>query len=212
MHELYHYSTGVFECHRADRASKQFTRQHTLKVIPDDAVEAVVDNSNDKGPRLIKRNLLKNIKWQRITDKKEIERLLLQRNKRHLQQMTKEGSPPSRAYFQDVLNNYGNTETAEKILEGEITDELDQFPRVLREWLLPMKRTPHETKVKDSIGGNIDTKTFQEAFHSVQEGTSSSPSDLHYTIWKSIASSDSLSAVMAKMMSMPFRIGIAKFR
>ena len=213
MHELYHYTMGVFECHRADtKWSKQFGRQHTLKVIPDDAVEATVDNSNDAGPLLIRRNLLKRTKWQRITDKKEIERLLLQRNKRHLQQMTKEGSPPSRAFFQDVLNNYGNSETAEKILEGEITDELDEFPQVLREWLLLMKRTTHERSVKDSIDGKIDMETFQEAFHSVREDTSSSPSGLHYTIRKSIAYSDTLSTTMSKMMSMPFRFGIPNHR
>jgi len=126
--------------------------------------------------------------------------------------MTKEGSSPSRQYFQDLLNNYGNSEIAEKTLEGEITTELDAFPQVIRQWLLLMKRTDFEQTVKDTIDGTVETESFQHAFHKAREDTSSSPSGLHFTIWKSIATNDELSTIMAKMMGIPFRFGIRNVR
>ena len=89
-----------------------------------------------------------------------------------------------------------------------MTDKLDAFPEVLRKWLLLMKRTEFEDTVKDSIDGTVETEDFKQSFHNARENVSSSPSGLHYTIWKSIATNDELSAIMAKMMGMPFRFGI----
>ena len=45
------------------------------------------------------------IEWMRVTDKDELEKHLNQRNKRHLQQMAMEDSPPSQDYFQPLLEN-----------------------------------------------------------------------------------------------------------
>ena len=114
--------------------------------------------------------------WVRPTKKEAIKKYLSEPNKCHLQQMTKEGSPPSRQYFQDLLNNYGNSEVAENILEGEITTELDAFPEVLRKWLLLMRRTESNHTVKDSIDSIVETEDFQQSFHDAKENTSSSPS------------------------------------
>ena len=66
--------------------------------------------------------------------------------------------------------------------------------------------------MKDSIDGTVETEDFQESFNNAREDTSSSPSGLHYTIWKSIATNDELSTIMAKMMSIPFRFGLKNLR
>jgi hypothetical protein len=50
------------------------------------------------------------------------------------------------------------------------------------------------------------------AFKAVSEKTSSSPSGLHYTIWKSLAVEDDFAGWMSLMMSMPFEFGFVNER
>ena len=71
-----------------------------------------------------------------------------------------------------------------------------------------MEGTSFEETVKDSIDGVVETKDFQQSFHNAREDTFSSPSGLHYTTWKSTATNDELSTIIAKMMSIPFRFGL----
>jgi len=40
--ELYHYTQGVFESHPADKRPRRFLADHTLKVIPADAMQVTV--------------------------------------------------------------------------------------------------------------------------------------------------------------------------
>ena len=47
-------------------------------------------------------NLEKPVEWIRITEKAEIERRLIERNKRHLQQIAMGNAPPSLEYFSDL--------------------------------------------------------------------------------------------------------------
>ena len=96
-HELFRYTLGVFECYRPTAPNTHnYPRAHTLKVIEDDAVEAKVDDSDGSGPHLVEHYPEKRTTWVRTTEKEAIEKHLSKRNKRHLQQMTKEGSTPSR--------------------------------------------------------------------------------------------------------------------
>ena len=85
--------------------------------------------------------------------------------------MGKEESPSSRQYFQDLLNNYGNSEVAEKMPEGEVTSELNAFPEVLCRWLILIKRTDFEKRVKDSIDSVVETEDFQQSLHKAREYT-----------------------------------------
>ena len=134
----------------------------------------------------------------------------MQRNKRHLQQFSMEGTPPSQESFRRLLDKYGNSPLADKILDDEVTDELDQFPHVIRTWLRQFRRTKHEGCAP--IDGFIYRQDFQEAFKSVQEKTSSSPSGIHYTFWKCIALDDEMSEYMAVMMRLPFVYGFVNDR
>ena len=63
-HELFRYTMGVFECYRPVTANN-YPRVHTLKVIEDDAIEAVVDDSNKLGPCLRSYDLEKPTTWIR---------------------------------------------------------------------------------------------------------------------------------------------------
>jgi hypothetical protein len=90
--EIYHYSKGVFESYAACSPSPslrpthpyKFYRHHHLKVPHDDIVEAEV---HDSGEHLILMTVyMPSQIWQTVTDTKEIEMLLLERNERHLQQ------------------------------------------------------------------------------------------------------------------------------
>ncbi|KAL7545378.1 hypothetical protein ACHAWF_008725 [Thalassiosira exigua] len=53
----------------------------------------------------------------------------------------------------------------------------------------------------------IHVDEFQAAFRSVNEKTSSSPSGIHYTFWKSMASDCSIASYLVIMMRMPFIYG-----
>ena len=93
-----------------------------------------------------------------------------------------EESPPSLAYFQDLLSEYGTSDLSTRLLEGMITTELDAFPSVVRKWILQFRRTEEEKRECEPIDGYVSTEDFQEAFRAAKEKTSSSPSGINYTL------------------------------
>ncbi|KAL7526403.1 hypothetical protein ACHAWF_008463 [Thalassiosira exigua] len=58
----------------------------------------------------------------------------------------------------------------------------------------------------------VHTDEFQEAFRSVSEKTSSSPSRIHYAFWKSMASDRSIASYLVIMMRLPFMYGFRNER
>ena len=103
LNELYHYTKGVFECHApTNHAECEYSSTHSLKVVADDAVEAAVTRNENQYIHMRNYDLERPIEWVRITEKEEIERRLIERNKRHLQQMAMEKTPPSLEYFSDL--------------------------------------------------------------------------------------------------------------
>ena len=62
------------------------------------------------------------------------------------------------------------------------------------------------------VTGAFTTEDFQDAFAAVPEKTTSSPSGLHYTLWKSLAKEDDLAEWLAIMMSLPFLYGFVNER
>ena len=118
---------------------------------------------------------------------------LLERNKRHLQHTAREDTPPTQQYFQKVLSDFGTSATASKILENEVTNDLDQFPRVVRVWLRQFTRTKEEQEKCVPVDGFIYPFELQQAFNAVKEKMSPSPSGIHYTFWKCMAMDDEIS-------------------
>ena len=62
------------------------------------------------------------------------------------------------------------------------------------------------------ITGGITTEEFKQAFRKAKENTSSSLSGLDYTVWKCIASDDTMAEVFAIMMSLPLNYGFVNNR
>ena len=58
----------------------------------------------------------------------------------------------------------------------------------------------------------ITPEDFSEAFEAVDEMTSSSPSGLHYTLWKALAENNDLCEMSAAMMTLPFKYGFTHER
>ena len=66
--------------------------------------------------------------------------------------------------------------------------------------------------VLPGICGAISVEEFQTAFKAVNERTSSSPSNLHYSIWKVVSQEDDLAESLGIMMSTPFMYGFVNTR
>ena len=142
---------------------------------------------------------MRSIEWRRITDKVKIETILLQQNKHHLQQMASEFSPLSMNYFNKVTDNFRASLLADKLLDGEITDELASFPPTVRAWLLKFKRSNKERKSRP-IDGFIFPDEFQQAFKVANEKMSSSPSGIHCTFWKRISTNSKMAHYCSVIM------------
>ena len=88
--QLYHYINGVFEAYPAD-GKGDFYPHHTLKVLPFDAVAVVIGQHVVSRHYFIADHLpIAPLMWNDVTSQEEIETLLLERNKRHLQQTARE--------------------------------------------------------------------------------------------------------------------------
>ena len=210
--ELYHFTKGVFETHQAHpRQPRQFIHHHTLKVINDDAMQVTMhpwtNRGCPKGYRMKNGLPIGPIEWKKISDKEEMEKLLMERNKRHLQQMAMENTPPSTKNTKEAIKFDGTDEKGDRILRNEVTTELDQFPRVIRTWFRQFTRSKEEQEKCTPIDGYIRRTDFQQAFKEVKERTSPSPSGIHYIFWKCIATDDDISDYMAVMMRLPFMHG-----
>mgnify|MGYP003325952949 CR=1 FL=1 len=155
--------------------------------------------------------MLKPLEWKRVTEKCEIEDHLLRRNKRHLQQTALEECPPTQCYFSDILERFGTGPKAVELLKGHVTSDVSRFPPTIRAWLKQFRRTEEESQAT-LIDGMIFEDEYQTAFKEVNEKSSSSPSGLHYTIWKSIAQDDELASYMVIMMHLPFMYGFKNLR
>lgn len=71
--ELYHYNNGVFEYHVPSYLKeREFIHHHTLKVIPDDAMELEVDDINEQGFRMTYGQYIRSIGWTHISEKRKL--------------------------------------------------------------------------------------------------------------------------------------------
>ena len=213
--EIYHYSKGVFEAHAAQTPSPslipdhpyQFYSHHHLKVPADDIRRAQVRKENDC--IIIEAIYQPQPLWRKVIDPAELEGLILERNSRHLQQASIEEGRVQNPLIQDIMSNHG-TDLLQEVLDGTIPipDATDEF---ITAWIHSIKQTEEE-KTLPPITGNITPQQFQDAFKAVSEQTSSSPSGLHYTIWKTIAEVPELAQWLSVMMSLPFEHGFVNDR
>ena len=166
-----------------------------IKVVPDDAVQAVVEEEERKY-RLVRCG--DRIQWEKVESTEAMEMNLLELNKRYLQQVTKENGIPMQEWFQRLIGKDGYSKEGGKILAGavnwdEVTDDLE-----VRAWLRAVFHTKEEGKLPQ-IKGTITTTEFKQDFQRAKENTSPSPSGMDYTIWKCIAKYDKLADMFSKL-------------
>eukprot|EP01082_Thalassiosira_pseudonana_P014896 g13554.t1 g13554 contig8:946492-947667(+) len=206
--EVYEFDNGIFRAHT--RIAEDLFATHAVsKILPADAtvVETAVGN---EGVRMLTPSLSSAPRWKKITKASEMEDWLLRRNKRHLQQMYLEESPPTHQSFTTITGHHGTSETVDAILEGDYNIDGTDLPLQMKQWLKTMQRTPKEKDL--TIQVEMTPKQFQEAFKAADEKTSSSPSGLHYTLWKAIAEKDDLCAYFSTMLNLPFMYGFVNDR
>ncbi|KAL7551610.1 hypothetical protein ACHAWF_018082 [Thalassiosira exigua] len=208
--EILHYDRGSFEAYPS-AGDGTFFRHHTLKVIPKDAecIEVTIDGATDRW-KITRRVPPPNVLWRDVTSQAEMENLILERNKRHLQQMAIEDGPSESEPLLSMRDNYGFNKMTKDILDGVFTTEHEVSP-ALAAWIKALCQTNKERAVPPVLGG-VSTDTWQRLFRSSNERTSSEPNGMNYTILKALAMSRYVSEIMAIMASLPFIYGFVNKR
>ena len=217
--EIYHYERGVFEAYSAytpqqglqPTLSTKFYKHHHLKVMHEDAVPAKVTIEND---HIHLNSIDSKCKiWKEISKPKEIERLILDRNERHLQQAKIEDGRIHDPIMQKLTEQHGTKDLLESLRKGDITIN-DATDEAIQAWINAVKQTSNSFKKTQlpKLTGVISPEDYQEAFKVVTEKTTSSPSGLHYSIWKTLAKEDDFAQWQSIMMSLPFMYGFVNNR
>jgi hypothetical protein len=203
--ELYEFDDGIFVAHQQidERVFEPFG---ICKVLPDDSIVVEVEQTEDaifvKEPSELNPP---EPTWQTVDKPDEMQEWLMRRNKRHLNQMHAEERPPTRKEFQSILAEHGTSETAMAILNGTLDPSTIGLDKDATNFIKSLARRTEEEGL--STPRQMSTKDFQESMKVTHEDTSSSASGLHYTLWKTIAEDNKLSAIHAIMISLPFMYG-----
>ncbi|KAL3777849.1 hypothetical protein ACHAWO_012168 [Cyclotella atomus] len=206
--ELYRYDNGVWEAYpRHNRYHDKYLTHHTLKVIPPDAVPVEVAKTREY-IEITSFIITNEPMWRDVTDSEEIKRLLLARNKRHLQQADIEGGTSSTPIMKLVRSEHGLSTFNDQILNGNLANTIETTPEVV-DWFEAIKRPP--TPVIETVVGIIDKESYQDMFKNATEKTSSG-GEIHYTLWKALAEQDDFAEFLCVMISLPFMYGFANPR
>jgi hypothetical protein len=135
--EIYRFQRGVFECYAAWTPSPslipshpwKFYSHHHLKVPHEDIVHAHV--ISEDGWYILDAVCHPMPIWRTVTDAEEIERLLLERNCRHLQQAVVEEGRTHDPIIQSIMGNHG-TDLLQDVKEGRIAVDDMQLMSLLR--------------------------------------------------------------------------------
>ena len=187
---------GVFEAYAAyspQAALKPthptvFYTHHHLKVLPPDAVRAEVELRDDNYHLTLV--YLPCELWRRVTNQKELERTILARNKRHLQQAVIEKSRLHDPIMQEIIKNSGTGDLVDDIIAGKITEE-EGVDEAIQAWISAVRQTSSKLVLPRTTGA-FSVADYQGAYKAVNENTTSSPTGLHYSIWKTVAAEDDL--------------------
>jgi hypothetical protein len=157
--EIYRYDKGVFECYSAWSPSVSlipthpwlFYKHHRLKVPHSDIVEAQV-TMTEQFIILTAIHKPSNL-WKTVSDAKEIEKLILERNKRHLQQASIEIGRTHDPLIGKLLHNQG-TDLIQEVLDGTLPlgDAADE---AVTAWVKCLIQTETEVKLPPITGRDI---------------------------------------------------------
>ena len=118
-----------------------------------------------------------------VSESEEMFALILERNYKHFGQAN--GTPFTEAPLKDWLGNYGETETGQAILAGELRPALDQgFPET--QTVLDLLQ-PFDPPAQP-ISSLVTSSDFKSFFAKWKENTSTSPSGKHLGHYKALLS------------------------
>ena len=207
---IYHWNGDVIESFRCNKEGIFSVRRSRDGGIPNDAVVAVVERIEHGKYRLIETIPIEAHMWKDVTTHSTVETLILERNKRHLQQTDMEGGVNRGPIMTDLRKEHGLSGATDSLLRGEYVTEHTVSPEMAA-WFNEVKQTDQEREC-EPIVGCMTKDDFQFAFKQITEKTSSSPSGLHYTIWKALAANDWCAEFLCIMISLPFMYGFANKR
>ena len=138
--ELYQYEKGSFKAYQPTTGGTgdTFKTHHTLKILPPDAVTVTARQYSDyiQITGVVDTPVHT---WKNITTPVEMERLLLDRNQRHLQQTTIEGGASNTYPMQQFRTSMGINHHTDDLLRGQFTVEYEVPPPVAA-WIKAVTR------------------------------------------------------------------------
>ena len=112
--------------------------------------------------------------------------------------------------MRELESEHGLSQAADDLLNGKYTTEHEVLEEMAA-WFSQVKKTDVERQSPPAVG--VMTKTaFQFSFKMAKEKTSSSPSTMHYTLWKAMSLSDYCSEFLCIMTSLIFIYGFVNKR
>ena len=135
----------------------------------------------------------------------------MRHNKRHLQQATIEAGKIQEPMMQKLMEEDGTNNLVQQVCSGklDLKTVTDKTIRVYLQAIQEIATRKHDIPM---VQGSVSKKEFQGGFKDVDKRTTFSPSDLHYTLWKAVASQDNIAGWMSIMMSLPFMYGFVNER
>jgi len=211
QNELYQYEQGNFKAYppTIEGTAHMFKTHHTLKVLPPDAILVQVKQHTNQ-TQIIGVTPNPTQTWRDITTPTEMERLLLERNKRHLQQTIIEGGTCNTYPMPLFRQKMGINDQTDDLLRGQFTAEYD-IPPPVTAWIKAVTQTDTEQALPEVVG-SLSKAEFQQMFKQKKESVSSDPHGINYTVWKAMAKSDYLSSFLCTLVSLPFIYGYANTR
>ena len=110
----------------------------------------------------------------------------------------------------EIQANHGLNSRVGDLLAGRFETE-HEVSEEMAAWIKAVKQTDKE-KATPKVVGVMTKEQFQYVFKIANEKTSSSPSGMHYTMWKAMAARDYCAEFLCIMISLPFVYGFPNER
>ena len=110
----------------------------------------------------------------------------------------------------EIQENDGLNQNVDGLIAGKFVTEHEVLEE-MAVWTEAVEQTDKEKKTPKVVGV-MKNEQFQQSFKIAKEKTSSSPSEMHYTIWKVMAASDYYTNFLCIMISLPFVYGFVTKR
>ena len=101
----------------------------------------------------------------------------------------------------EIQANHWLNPRVDDLLAGRFETEHEVLEEMTA-WMQAVKQTDKE-KTTFKVVGVMTKEKFQYTFKIANEKTSSSPSGMHYTVWKAMATSDFCAEFLCIMISLP---------